>query len=231
LSVAIVDESCDPRICEPAVLENLERSVSALAAAGARVSRVSLPIWARALSIFQPYIACLIAGMVRSEGAGYGHLGLLDPAGVEAFGRARLAQSADLPKQLKCWMVAERYLHARDANATYARLHNLRLVVREEISALLRDHDLLLTPTLPVTAPVLPAGRAPFAEVAARTSEALCFNTAPLNLSGHPAISIPSGSDASGLPTAVQLVAGHFDEPTAFRAAFELERSLGPFVP
>ena len=89
----------------------------------------------------------------------------------------------------------------------YARLQNLRLRVRREISAALERYDLLLTPTLPITAPRLLEGTASFAEIAARTSAALCFNTAPLNLSGHPALSVPSGADADGLPTAVQLVA------------------------
>jgi amidase len=231
LSIAIVEESCDPEVCDPAVLKGLERAAVALEAAGARVAPVSLPVWANALAIFQPYIACLISSMIRSDGAAYGHLGAVDPHVVEAFGRARREHSGDLPKQLKCWLIAERWLHERDANATYARLQNLRLLVREHVSATLRNHDVLLTPTLPMTAPRLPEKGASFAEVSARTSAALCLNTAPLNLTGHPAISVPSGYDAAGLPTAVQLVSSHFQDATGFRAAFELERALGPFVP
>ena len=53
----------------------------------------------------------------------------------------------------------------------------------------------------------------------------------PLNLSGHPAVSIPSGVDADGLPTAVQIIGRHFAEATTFKAAYALERALGPFVP
>lgn len=231
LSVAIIEESCNPSVCEPAVLEGVSRSAAALGAAGARVERISLPIWSSALAVFQPYIACLAANMVRSDGAGYGHLGELDPAGIEAFHRARRAESAVLPKQMKCWMIADRYLTELHGNAAYARLHNLRLHLRDDIARALSEHDLLLTPTVPMTAPLLPVEPAGFGEVAARTSGALCFNTAPLNLSGHPALSLPSGTDEAGLPTAVQLVAGRFAEAAAFTAAFELERVLGPFVP
>jgi Asp-tRNA(Asn)/Glu-tRNA(Gln) amidotransferase A subunit family amidase len=54
-------------------------------------------------------------------------------------------------------------------------------------------------------------------------------NTAPLNLSGHPAISVPSGADDDGLPVAVQVIARAYDERTGFRAAYEIERALGPF--
>ena len=230
LSVGLVEESCDPELCDHAVLEGVERAKAALEAAGAHVTLFSIPIWAKALAIFQPYIACLVASMTRSEGAGYGHLGAVDPQVVEALGHARRTQPRDLPKQLKSWLIAERWLHRRDDNATYARLQNLRLLVRDHVFAALTEHDLLLTPTLPMTAPRLPAEPASFAEISSRTSAALCFNTAPLNLTGHPAISVPRGVDAAGLPTAVQLVAAHFQDATAFRAAFELERALGPFV-
>jgi amidase len=82
--------------------------------------------------------------------------------------------------------------------------------------------DILLTPTLPLTAAKLLTGKASFAEVSGRMS-ALCYNTAPLNLTGHPVVSVPSGVDGDGLPTAVQIVAGSFCEETAFRAAFALE--------
>jgi amidase len=228
LSVAIVDESCNADVCEPAVLEGVERAASTLRAAGANVSRASLPIWRDALAVFQPYICCLIANTIRSEGAGYGHLGAIDPGAVEAFARARREQPGDLAKQLKCWLIAERWLHERDGNATYARLQNLRRLIRDEVSAALRQHDVLLTPTVPTTAPRLLDGTPSFAEVAARTSATLCFNTAPLNLTGHPALSIPSGGDDAGLPTGVQIVSAYFREATAFRAAFELERALGP---
>jgi amidase len=213
-------------MCDEAVLAGLERAVTALEDAGARVTRISLPIWAKALSIFQPYIGCLISNMVRSEHAGYGHLGAVDPAVVQAFGAARRARSIDLPQQVKSWLIAERYLHERDSNATFARLQNLRLLVRKRVTDALGEHDLLLTPTLPTTAPRLLEGPATFAEIASRTSATMCFNTAPLNLTGHPAISVPSGTDANCLPTAVQLIGAHFDEVTPFRAAFELERAL-----
>jgi amidase len=230
LAVAVIDESCDAGVCEPAVLAGVERAADALRAAGAVVSRVSIPVWTSALAIFQPYIACLIANTIRSEEAGYGHLGAIDVDAVAAFGTARRTQSRELPQQIKCWLIAERYLHELDGNATYARLHNLRLLVRERVSRVLGEYDVLLTPTLPMTAPRLLEGSVSFAEISARTSTTLCFNTAPLNLTGHPAVSVPSGSDENGLPTAVQLVASHFDDATAFRVAFELERALGPFA-
>ena len=229
LVIGIVDESCSTRYCVSAVLDGVERAAAALRAEGASIERFSLPLWERALAIFQPYIGCLVSNMFRSENEGYGHLGEIDAERIAWFGRVRREHSVDLAKQVKSWLVADRYLHELSANAIYARLHNLRLRVRREISAALERYDLLLTPTLPITAPRLWEGPASFADIAARTSAALCFNTAPLNLSGHPALSVPSGADADGLPTGVQLVGRYWGEAQAFRAAFALERALGPF--
>jgi amidase len=227
LRVGIVDEACDATICEPPVLEGLARAAESLREAGALVERVSIPIWCHALSIFQPYVACLVANMVRSEGEGYGHLGYIDVDSMHAFAVARRAESRELAPTLKGWMIAERYLHQRYMNVPYGRLHNLRLLVRQSISAALSQHDVLLTPTLPMTAPRLLEGPAPVGEVIQRTAQWLCYNTAPLNMSGHPALSFPSGCDEAGLPTAVQVVGKHFDEYSVFRAGFALEERLG----
>jgi amidase len=131
-----------------------------------------------------------------------------------------------IAKQLKCWILCDRYLRENYGNEPYARLQNLRLAVRKQISQALTQVDLLLTPTIPFSAPRLLEGGAAFSTISSRTSNNLPYNTSPLNLSGHPAISIPSGADERGLPTAVQLVAAHFDDRAGFRAAFELERAI-----
>ncbi|MEN9504421.1 MAG: aspartyl/glutamyl-tRNA(Asn/Gln) amidotransferase subunit, partial [Actinomycetota bacterium] len=49
--------------------------------------------------------------------------------------------------------------------------------------------------------------------------------TIPSNLAGHPAMSVPFGSGAEGLPVGVQVLAGTLDEPTMFRVAAALERA------
>lgn len=230
LRIGVVRESVDPAICEPAVLENLASAAAALAAEGAEVGEVSIPLWQDGLAIFLPYVAHLFSETFRSEGQGYGHLGAYDVEAMEAYAATRRDESARLAEQVKAWLIADRFVHERLHGVPYARLHNARLALRRAVSSALEDWDLLLTPTLPITAPRLLDRPASFAEISSRTSAALCFNTAPLNLTGHAAISVPSGADAAGLPTAVQIVSPHFRDAIGFRAAFALERALGPFV-
>jgi amidase len=231
LRVGIVEESCDPSVCEPSVLEGVERAAEALTVAGASVGRVSIPLWRDGLAIFLPYIAHLAADMYRTEGQGVGHLGALDVEAMRAYARRRREESADLAKQVKCWVIADRYVHEKWQGIPYGRLHNLRLAVRERVSRALGQWDLLITPTVPLTAPVLADSGVPFSEISGRTAERLPYNTAPINLSGHPALSLPSGADLNGMPTAVQLIGAHFDERTVFRAAFSLEHALAAFFP
>ena len=121
-------------------------------------------------------------------------------------------------------LIADRFVHERESGVPYAELHNLRLASRREIRDAVAAHDLLLTPTLPITTPRLAEPTAVFSEVSVRTVERLPFNTSRLNLNGDPAFSTPSRTDSDGPPTAVQIVGSHFDEYTAFRAAFALEK-------
>jgi amidase len=226
LRVAVLTESADPDICDGPVLANLRGAADALRDAGADVGEVSIPLWRDGLAIFRPYIGHLFADTFRTDGQGIGHLGAYDMEAMAAYARMRRGEGRLLPPQVKAWLVADRHVHERWAGVPFARLHNARLALRREVTAALAEWDVLLTPTLPLTAPALLTGDASFAEVSGRTAERLCFNTAPLNLTGHPALSVPSGVDADGLPTAVQLVARHFDERAAFRAAFAVERAL-----
>jgi amidase len=232
LRVGLVEESRDPAVCVPAVLEGMQAAADALTRAGASVEVVSIPLWRDALAIFVPYIGHLVAAMFRSEGQGVGHLGAIDIEAMEAFASRRRSESIRLGHGMKAWIIADRYVREQWLGLPFARLHNLRLAVRRQIISVLTDFDVLLTPTVPMTAPKLGTnGRsAPEVQVdvsAGRAASAdLAYNTAPLNLSGHPAVSVPSGVDADGLPTAVQVIARHHDEMSAFRAAFEIERAI-----
>jgi Asp-tRNA(Asn)/Glu-tRNA(Gln) amidotransferase A subunit family amidase len=208
------------------VVSNLRVVEEILRASGATVERIALPAWKYGLSIFIPYVSFLWANMIRSEGVGYGHLGWIDVAEMAAFAESRGTLGDLLPYQIKCRMVAERYLHRTDP-AIYGHLQNCRLILRDQIERQFALFDLLMTPTIPFVAPPLLPSSTSFSEISAATTDLLCFNTVQANLSGHPAITIPSGVDPAGLPTAVQFVAAAFNEGTALAAGRCVERALG----
>jgi len=51
--------------------------------------------------------------------------------------------------------------------------------------------------------------------------------TGPANLAGVPAISVPAGLDANGLPLGLQVIGRPFDEATVFAVGAALERAAG----
>ena len=51
--------------------------------------------------------------------------------------------------------------------------------------------------------------------------------TMPFNVTGHPAMSVPTGKGEGGLPLSLQVVGRPFDEATVFRIGRAIERATG----
>jgi aspartyl-tRNA(Asn)/glutamyl-tRNA(Gln) amidotransferase subunit A len=84
---------------------------------------------------------------------------------------------------------------------------------RRQMERFFEDYDLLLTPTTPITAPPLEGPNA------VEQARILTSFTAPFNLSGLPAFSIPCGFTEEGLPIGLQLITRPWAEVTLLRAA------------
>jgi amidase len=84
-------------------------------------------------------------------------------------------------------------------------------------------------PTLPITASLLPPPGAPVAEVLGRALE-MIGNTAPFDVTGHPACSVPAGL-ADGLPVGLMLIGKRFNDAGVLRAARRVEAIVGPLTP
>jgi len=72
-------------------------------------------------------------------------------------------------------------------------------------------------PTLPLKATLLPAPNASREDYVARALEMIA-NTAPFDVTGHPAITVPAGL-SSGLPVGMMLIGRHGEDATVLRAA------------
>lgn len=105
------------------------------------------------------------------------------------------------------------------SGAEYALARRTRDELRRAYAAALAEWDAIILPTTPTTAPLREGGDAVAA--AAR----LTPYTSPFNLTGLPAISIPCGFDANGLPIGLQLVARPWAEARLLRIARAYERA------
>ncbi|MDG3014923.1 amidase [Speluncibacter jeojiensis] len=104
-----------------------------------------------------------------------------------------------------------------------------------QVGAFFTDHDLLLTPTLAQPTPPLGLLDANDLQKAWQHGGVYGAITSPFNVTGQPAISLPLGRDATGMPLGVQLAAPFGREDLLIRIASQLETaqpwSIAPVWP
>jgi aspartyl-tRNA(Asn)/glutamyl-tRNA(Gln) amidotransferase subunit A len=100
----------------------------------------------------------------------------------------------------------------------YVQAQRLRARLHAEMLEALGRVDLLATPTVPVPAETFEAALTPDAPFPKS-------NMAPFNMAGLPALALPCGFAANGLPVSLQLAGRPFDEATVLRAGHAYERA------
>ena len=98
---------------------------------------------------------------------------------------------------------------------TYERAQKKRPWQIAQIKEAFKRMDALLTPSLPMVAPLLTADRETFGRAGQ-------FMT-PMALTSLPAISIPCGFNSEGLPIGLQIMGNHFEESLILNVAASFE--------
>ncbi len=99
----------------------------------------------------------------------------------------------------------------------YIRARRSQVLLRRQFEEFFDHFDILLTPTTPVAAPPISGPDA------IEMAGVLTRYTAPFNLTGLPAISIPCGFTSEGLPAGLQMIAPPWQEARLLQAAFAYE--------
>jgi amidase len=217
-----------PGASQPGVDETVRAAIARLAAAGAAVTEVSVP-WHRDAPHLWAVIGTDGAFGQMLEGNGYGMNvpGLYDPELIDWFARGRREHAAEMSVNLKLTTLLGRYSLARHGNRYYAMARNLALEAAAAYDAALAGVDVLVLPTLPVTAFDMPSGSASAEEVMA-VSSGLILNTCPFDVTGHPATSVPAGL-LDGLPAGLMIVGPQFGDAMCLRVAQAWETAAGGF--
>jgi aspartyl-tRNA(Asn)/glutamyl-tRNA(Gln) amidotransferase subunit A len=148
------------------------------------------------------------------------------------YGGAQAGAHAARPPEQKAQMDPELVAYA-DASAgltvgEFLKALAARQAMVDTLRRFFEKYDLLLTPTLCL--PAFPLGLVGPREVAGREVThlgwTLCY---PFNYSGQPAVSVPAGWTASGLPVGLQIVGRRLEDALVLRAAATFE-TLRPWA-
>lgn len=99
-----------------------------------------------------------------------------------------------------------------------------RCITEEFLQTTMAGCDLIHIPTVPTQAPTIEATTAGDAQAALRSIAGVTHATRGINYLGLPAISVPAGFSANGLPLAFQLVGRPFDEARLLQVADAFQR-------
>jgi aspartyl-tRNA(Asn)/glutamyl-tRNA(Gln) amidotransferase subunit A len=219
LRVGVVREAFGEGV-EPGVSDSVRAAVDTLAGLGASVGEASLPHTDYALSAY--YLIApseASSNLARYDGVRYG----LRVAGTDSVEMMTRTRGAGFGPEVKRRVMLGTYaLSAGYYEAYYGQAQKVRTLIIRDYEAAFADFDVLVSPTSPTTA--FPIGAKVDDPLAMYLNDVF---TIPANLSGMPAISIPSGLDEKGLPVGLQLTAPVLREDLLLRAAFALEGTIG----
>jgi amidase len=229
VKIAVVREGFGiPGLSQPGVDETVRTAIGRLGSAGADVTEISLPWHRDGLHVWNVIATDgATAQMIDGNGYGMNSPGLYDPELIAHYAQGRREHAAQMSESLKLTALTGRYAIDRYDGRHYAMARNLALELRAAYDAALADADVLVMPTLPIVASVIPAADAGREEKLARSLEMIA-NTAPLDVSGHPATSVPAGL-SDGLPAGLMIVGRHFADGTCLRLARAYENAVGGF--
>lgn len=195
---------------------------------GCTVGDISLPWHHTALHVFTViFTDGATHQMLDGNGYGLGADGLYDPELMAHFATQRIAHADQLANTVKATALCGHYGLRTLGGASYAKARNLLPQVRAAYDTALAQYDVLAMPTVPGTADILPAGNPQDVTLLGRAL-GKALNTAPMDITGHPAISVPAGL-VNGLPVGMMLIGKRFDDATVLKLADAFEALCGGF--
>ncbi|MBC3193094.1 amidase [Pseudonocardia sp. C8] len=228
LRIGVVTEGFGTPVSDPGVDDAVRDAVAVLRGAGLAAEEVSIPWHADAMAVWN-VIATEGAAFQMIDGNAYGmnSPGLYDPELIAHYAAGRITRGAELSKTVKLVGLSGRYTFELGGGKYYAMARNLALDLRRAYDDALTAYDALVMPTLPYTARELLGRDAPL-DTYLPTALSMIGNTAPFDVTGHPAASVPTAL-VDGLPAGLMIVGKRFDDATVLRVAHTYEQAVGGF--
>ena len=199
--------------------ESLEKALAWYKSQGAELVEVDLPSLDTALAVY--YIissAEAASNLARFDGVKYGTrannyqdiVDLYFKSSTQCFGK-------EVKRRI---MLGNYVLSSGYYDAFYRKAKRVQKVIRKEFEDALSKCDVLISPT--TATPAFKLGEKSNDHVAMYLTDIF---TVPINIAGVPALSMPCGKNAEGLPIGMQIIGKHFDEQTIYQVANAFEQA------
>jgi len=204
----------------PTEIDNLwKQGIDYLKDAGAIIKNISLPHTVYALPAY--YIVApaeASSNLARYDGVKYGHRAKGKNL-IEMYENTRSEGFGDEVKRRI--LIGTYVLSSGYYDAYYLKAQKVRQLIKNDFDKVFSDVDAILTPSTPSSA----------FKIGEKTDDPVSMYlndifTVPVNLSGLPAISVPSGYDKNNLPLGLQIIGKAFDEQTILNLSLAIEKRV-----
>ena len=204
---------------DPEVAEKIEEAIQVLKGIGGKIQEVSLPSTERAIATYY-LIATAEASsnLARYDGVKYGYRAKECTELAEMYHSTRSQGFG--PEVKRRIMLGTYALSAGYYDAYYAKAQAVRTMIQQDFDTVFQEVDLLVSPVMPT--PAFRLGERLEDPLQMYLSDIF---TIPASLAGLPAISVPCGLSAKGLPIGLQLMGRLFEENIVLRAAYAYEQA------
>lgn len=219
LKIAVMQESYEMNGLQPEIKTAMEEMMATLKSNGHQVDFVSFPY----LDFMVPTYYVLTtaeasSNLSRFDGVHYGYRSPKAKGVEETYKKSR---SEGFGEEVKRRIMAGTFVLSHGYyDAYYTKGQKVRRVLQNRTNDILKDYNFILLPTTPTVA---------FEQDAVKDPISMYLQdiyTVHANLTGNPAISVPAGKDADGLPFGLQIIADHFCEKDMFDFANQLIQLL-----
>jgi aspartyl-tRNA(Asn)/glutamyl-tRNA(Gln) amidotransferase subunit A len=189
---------------DPDVLAVFNEGIDRLVKAGHEVVDISLPLMKRGLAAYYIVMPAEVSSnLARYDGMRFG----LRKEGSNLLDEYRKTRAEGFGPEVKRRIILGTYvLSAGYYDAFYGKAEDARRMMREELNTVYESVDFIMTPTAPTPAFKIGEKADPLSMYLGD------IFTVPINLTGVPAVSLPSGTvvrDGVNLPVGIQYIAPH----------------------
>ncbi|HWL26750.1 MAG TPA: amidase [Ureibacillus sp.] len=230
IKIGIVKEGFEwEGISEEDVNQVVRDAAYSLENSGAIVEEISIPMHRDGVHIWNGFgIEGLTSLMVKGNSMGSNWKGHYSTKFLDAFGKARKTRADEFSETTKMSILLGQYMNEQYNGKYYAIGQNVARKLKQAYDNAFKSYDVLIMPTTPMKAQKIPSPDAPIEEIVNKAFE-MINNTAPFNITGHPAMNVPC-EKSEGLPVGMMIVGRVGEDDIVLRVAHAFQTIHGRVV-